>query len=356
MNPLLNSEDVERKILLILRILKDSPDPLGARLIARRMEDFGVVLSERAVRYHLKLMDERGLTRLVGRRDGRLITEMGIDEIANARVRDKVGLAISRIESLAYRTTFDPATMSGALPVNVSFFPRAQFDAALAAMAPAFRRGFAVSDLVAVADEGQRLGEVLVPADRVGFATVCSIVVNGVLLKNGIPMDSKFGGILQVKNGRVLRFVELIYYSGSSLDPSEVFILGRMTSVQRVIETGEGKILANFREIPALSRGLAEALLVKLQRAGIRGALTLGEISEPVGQTPVDVNKVGVILIGGLNPVACAHESGIVTENRAMSTVLDFHALQNFWYVLESRGLNLDAQDGSLSPKSDLKH
>ena len=46
---------------------------------------------------------------------------------------------------------------------------------------------------------------------------VCSIVINGVLLKNGIPSDSKFGGILQVKNGDPLRFVELIYYSGSSL-------------------------------------------------------------------------------------------------------------------------------------------
>ena len=342
MNPLSNSEDVERKILLILRILKESPGPIGARLIARRMQDFGILLSERAVRYHLKLMDERGLTRLVGRRDGRLITEMGIDEAADARVRDKIGLAISRIESLAFRTTFNPQTMNGVLPVNVSFFPRDQFDTALAAMAPAFRRGLAVSDLVAVADEGQRLGEVRVPADRIGFATVCSIVVNGVLLKSGIPMDSKFGGILQVKNGRALRFVELIYYSGSSLDPSEAFILGRMTSVKRVIETGEGKILANFREIPALSRGLAEELFLKLKRAGIRGDLSLGEISEPVGQTPVDVNKVGIILVGGLNPVACAHELGLMTESQAMSTVLDFNDLQNFWTLLDHRNIKYD--------------
>ena len=80
------------------------------------------------------------------------------------------------------------------------------------------------------------------------MATVCSIVVNGVLLKNGIPMDSKFGGILQIRNGRPLRFVELIYYSGSSLDPSEVFIRGKMTSVRSVVDEGEGMILANFRE------------------------------------------------------------------------------------------------------------
>ena len=51
------------------------------------------------------------------------------------------------------------------------------------------------------------------------LATVCSIVVNGVLLKNGIPMDSKFGGIVQISRGEPLRFVKLIHYSGSSLDP-----------------------------------------------------------------------------------------------------------------------------------------
>ena len=81
----------------------------------------------------------------------------------------------------------------------------------------AFHSSLAVSDPVAVAEAGQLLGDVTVPQGMVGFATVCSIVINGVLLKNGIPIDSKFGGILQVKNGDPLRFVELIYYSGSSL-------------------------------------------------------------------------------------------------------------------------------------------
>jgi repressor of nif and glnA expression len=117
----------------------------------------------------------------------------------------------------------------------------------------AFMAGLAMSEMAAMARERQPFGEVIVSKEIVGFATVCSIVITGVLLKNGIPMDSKFGGIFQVKRGKPLRFVEIIYYSGSSLDPSEAFIRGKMTSVQRVIEQGEGKILANFREIPALS-------------------------------------------------------------------------------------------------------
>ena len=71
------------------------------------MKEQNVQLSERTVRYHLKLMDERGLTKLIGRRDGRIITSLGLDEINNARVRDKISLSISRIDVLSFKTTFD---------------------------------------------------------------------------------------------------------------------------------------------------------------------------------------------------------------------------------------------------------
>ena len=330
MNQIFNLEDIEKKILLILRILKDSPRPVGARIIARRMQDYGVNLSERGVRYHMKLMDQRGLTRLVGRHDGRAITEQGVEEIAHARVRDKIGLAISRIEILAYRTSLDVDRRQGLIPMNVSFFPKKAFKKALEWMKPAFSAGICVSDLIACAEEGDRLGEVSVPGGYVGFATVCSIVVNGILLKSGIPMDSKFGGILQVRNGQPLRFIELIHYSGSSLDPSEVFIRGRMTSVKEAAGQGEGKILANFREIPVPAMKLVAELIAKLKDAGIGGVLSVGEIGEPICQIPVDMNRVGMILYGGLNPVACARESGIDVENRAMSTVMDYRELRNF--------------------------
>jgi repressor of nif and glnA expression len=337
MNQIFNIEDIEKKILLILRILHESQEPVGARLIARQMLEHGVTLSERGVRYHLKLMDDRGLTRLVGRHDGRTITALGIEEIANARVHDKIGFAISRIEILAFRTSLDLDKRQGLVPVNISFFPKKFFKKALEIMKPAFSAGLHVSELVACAEEGDRLGEVLVPAGYVGLATVCSIVVNGILLKSGIPMDSRFGGILQVKNTQPLRFVELIEYSGSSLDPSEVFIRGRMTSVRQTAEQGEGKILANFREIPVPALKLVGELLASLKSAGIGGVLAIGERGEPICQIPVDINRVGMILYGGMNPVACAHEAGIDVENRAMSTVMEYHELQNFWELCKSR-------------------
>ena len=337
MKKFFDPESIERKIVLILQILKDNGQSVGARLIARRMQDAGIILSERAVRYHLKLMDEKGLTRLVGKREGRVITDKGIDEISNAMVQDKVGLAISRIEILAYRTTFDPIHGSGLLPVNISLFPKEQFKDAMKGMKPAFDAGMAVSDFVAVAGENRQLGDVTVPAGKVGLATVCSIVINGVLLKAGIPMDSKFAGILQLKDRKPLRFVELIYYSGSSLDPSETFIMAKMTSVRSVLKKGEGKILANFREIPAPCVTLVKELVSKLKKVRIGGILCIGEMSEPVCQVHVDLNKVGLILTGGLNPLACAQEMGIKTENRGMATVMDFQELRKFSEIYKGK-------------------
>ncbi|MBA7711019.1 hypothetical protein ES703_119969 [subsurface metagenome] len=325
----LETQEVERKVISILKTLNASQEPLGARIIAYRLKDYGVELGERAVRYHLKLMDERGLTQLVGR-EGRVITESGVEELESALVVDKVAFAISRIELLAFRTDFDLDKRTGSVPVNISFFPKEKFGRALQAMKPAFAKGLCVSNLVAVAQEGEMFGELIVPQGKVGLATVCSIVVNGTLLKVGVPMSSKFSGILQIRNHKPLRFVELIHYSGCSLDPSEIFIRARMTSVAEVAKRGEGKILATYREIPALCQPIVEEVVAKLNNAGLGGLLVMGNPSEPVCEIPVELNRIGVILLNGLNPVAAVREAGIEVENRGMSTVIEYQNLVKF--------------------------
>jgi hypothetical protein len=322
-------QDVERKVFYILKILNDSQESLGARVIARHLKDYGLELGERAVRYHLKLMDERGLTQLVGR-DGRLITESGIKELRNALVRDKVGFSLSRIELLAFHTNFDLDRRSGLVPVNISFFPKDDFKKALQAMKPAFDAGLCVSDLVAVAHEGEALGEVTVRRGKVALATVCSVVINGTLLKAGIPVDSRFGGILQFRNQLPLRFVEIIHHAGSSVDPSNIFIRATMTSVTEAAKTGDGNILANFREIPAPGRPMAVELVSKLKEAGFGGLLVMGSTGEPVYGIPVELNRIGMVLLSGLNPVAAAKEIGIDVENDAMGTVIEYKSLVKF--------------------------
>jgi len=324
------NHDVERKVISILRVLSGAKDPLGARTISRQLEDQGIYLSERAVRYHLLLLDERGLTQSNGK-EGRLITPKGLEELSNALVADKVSLVITKMDTLSYRTTFDINTGKGKIILNTTLLPADKFNKALAAMRDVFSSKLSVSDLVAVAYEGEKLGDLLIPEGKVGFGTICSITINGILLRSGIPVDSKFGGILQMKGFKALRFTDLISYTGSSLDPLEIFIRGRMTSVREAARSGDGKILASFREIPAVCREHVESLLARINDLGLRGLITLGDQSQELLDVQVGVNRIGMVVAGGLNPMAAVEEVGISTENRALSTMYDFESLRSFW-------------------------
>jgi repressor of nif and glnA expression len=331
---MLDSEarETERKIVAILKVLSESTEPVGSISIARALQDHGTYLSERAVRYHLRITDERGFTEPLGR-DGRMLTSKGLDELRDALAPEQVGFVIERIASLAFQTTFDPEKRSGDLIINTSLFPKDKFKKALSAMKEAFSADVCVSDLVAVAAEGEKLGDTIVPEGRMGLATVCSATINGVLLKRGIPMDSRFGGILEIRNHQPRRFVAVIHYAGSSLDPSLAYIKARMTSVRDAAAKGEGKILANFREIPAAAKPMADQVMEKLKEAGVGGVVLVGHTSRPVCQIPVGLNKVGVILHGGLNPVAAAEEAGIEADNIANSGLIDFQRLGSFWEI-----------------------
>ena len=322
--------DAESKLISILKVLSESSEPLGSITIARRLEGEGVFLSERAVRYHLRIADERGYTQPVGR-DGRMITPEGRQEVKEALAPQHLGFVREKLEMLAYQTTFDPEKRSGQLPINTSLIDKDRFKKAVSAMKDVFRARICVSDLVTTASEGEKLGPVVVPSGKVGLATVCSVAVNGVLLKAGIPTEYRFGGVLEVRNSKPRRFVAIIDYAGTSLDPSEQFIRARMTSVGEAAKTGQGKILGVFRTIPAPAREVVEEKIAMLKEVGIGGIYALGNTSEPLCQIPVALNRIGVVQLGGLNPVAAAVEAGIEIENVAESGLIDFEQLRSFW-------------------------
>ena len=59
--------------------------------------------------------------------------------------------------------------------------------------------------------------------------------------------------------------------------------------------------------------------------------MVMGNTSEAICEVPVEPNRVGIIILGGLNPVAAAEEVGIEAENIAMSSVIDYGQLRSFW-------------------------
>ena len=325
-----SGSETERKIMTILKVLSESSEPLGSITIARELERHGIFLSERSVRYHLRITDERGYTQSLGR-DGRMLTPQGLEELKIALAPEQVGFIIEKLKSLTFHTTFDPQTLTGQIPINTSLIGKDDFKKTLTVMSDIFKAGICVSELVAIASEGEKLGSVVVPSGKIGLATVCSIVINGILLKAGIPIDSRFGGVLEIKDSKPRRFVAIINYNGTSLDPSEQYVRSRMTSVGEAARTGNGRILANFREIPAPARAVTEEKIALLKEAGINGTYVLGNTSEPICQINVGLNLVGLVLLGGLNPLAAAVEAGIEIENIGESGLIDFQQLQSFW-------------------------
>jgi len=326
------SFETERKVISILKVLSESTEPLGSITIARELERHGIFLSERAIRYHLRITDERDYTQPLGR-DGRMLTARGLEELKMALAPEQIGFIHEKLELLAFHTTFDPRKRTGQIPINTSLIDRDNFKKALAVMGAVFQAGLCVSELVATAPEGGKLGSVVVPKGKVGLATVCSVVANGVLLKAGIPVESRFGGVLEVRESKPRRFIAIINYAGTSLDPSEQYIRAKMTDVGEAARTGNGKILANFREMPAPSRAVAQEVITALKEAGINAVYVLGNTSEPVCQIPIGVDRVGMVLLGGLNPVAAAVEAGIEVESIAESGMVDFQQLTSFWQL-----------------------
>ena len=330
---------LERKTLAILDILQEAGGPLGARAISRELALRGVDLNERTVRYHLLHLDERGFTRLEGR-SGRVLTARGREEVESALAVDRVGFVNSRIDDLACQADFDLHSSRGRLVINLTFFPRREEKRAVEAMRPAFETGLCLSDLVLRAGPGERVGGLEVPADAVGWGTVCSVTLNSIFLRHGIPVESSFGGLLEMRDGRPRRFTEIISYSGSTLDPIEIFIKGKMTGVHSAATSGTGRICASFRLIPSSALDAAAGLLAEMRRSRLGEMVLMGRPGQPFMEVPSGRDRVGMVVAGGLNPPAAAEEMGVETSSRAMAALVDYSALAPFDAVVK-RGSGL---------------
>lgn len=319
--------EIDRKEFAILRILGEHGQPMGASLIARHLRSRGINLTERAIRYHLQALDARGLTRNLGRA-GRELTEEGRAELENARVADQLALTFAKIETLSYLTRFDLENGRGPIVINLSIFRQNEFEAALKVMRPVFLSRWATSDLIAIFSPGQRIGELTIPRGMMGLGTVSAVTLNGVLLSQGIPVQSEFGGLVEIVGYEPVRFTDIIRYSGTSIDPVEVFIKGRATSVLQVLQTGRGKIGAGFRLCPAIAREHVMQIVDALSAWRLRGVLAIGVESRPLLEMEVGVERMGLVMCAGLNPIAAAEEAGFAAQNRAMAAMFEYRDLE----------------------------
>ncbi|HBA85421.1 MAG TPA: hypothetical protein DCZ95_15145 [Verrucomicrobia bacterium] len=314
----------------ILKTLLSLDGPAGASRITDRLLSSGADLQPRTIRYYLLQMDREGLTRFVSRRRGREITDRGRAELAHANVLEKVGFISSKIDSLGYRMSFSLGTGQGTLIANVSTIHKSYLLRALEDMKPVFSRRLGMGSRIAVAREGQTLGGCVVPRDSVAFGTVCSVTVNGILLDEGIPVVSRFGGLMEIRDGKPIRFVELIEYQGTSIDPLEFFIKANMTRVRECARSGSGLIGASFREIPAAAIDDVHRIRKDMEKYGLGGILAIGRPGQSLFDIPVAAGRAGMVVTGGMNPVAAIHETGARITIQSLAGLDDFKAFRSF--------------------------
>jgi repressor of nif and glnA expression len=320
----------EKKRLAILDTLKRSDEMLSSKRIAELLTAQNVDISERSVRLYLCELDDEGLTENHGRR-GRAITEKGRREADASRVLEGIGLLSGKIDSMAYKMNFDPVACRGTVVVNASVIPLEGFtDERRALIEQVFEKGYSMGTLLALFRPGESCGGFTIPKGSVGIGTVCSITLNGVLLRRGVPTVSRFGGLLELHNSRPSRFVDIIHYDGTSIDPLVVFIRSGMADYINAVKSGCGRIGASFREFPADSIDAVRNISRQLEEIGLGSLLCLGNPGQALYGVPVAPERVGAIVIGGLNPMSIFEETGLRIKSSALSGLVDFNRLFHY--------------------------
>lgn len=304
------SERSKRAQIMILKVLRDIAAPAGAARIAEKLAGEGVDLKPRSIRFHLAELDRRGFTVLVSRRRGREITDAGRTELLRSNIAERIGFIAARVDTLGYRMRLNTRQRSGTVIANLAIIDSSSYIKSLSSMRPVFEAGLGMGNRIFVAKPGERIGGISVPKRSLAIVTVCSITINGLFLHECIPVNSRYGGLLEVREGRPERFVQLVEYRGTTMDPLETFIRAGMTEVYKCATSGNGLVGVSFREIPSAAIPEARRIQAWARERGMGGILAIGRPNRPLLDIPVSEGRAGMLVLGGLNPVAAIIERG----------------------------------------------
>lgn len=328
----------ERRMIEILRILNKQDKPTGSKLIADELREKGFNLGERAVRYHMQILDEKGYTKRMGY-SGRRITELGREKLEKGLIYDQVDFIYSKFEELIYLTDFNYMNEKGNVVVNTStIYNEESFNI----LKNIFTSGLCVSPHVNI----KRVKGL----DNIEIKTICGTTIDGILLNQGIASQPLYGGILKIEDNHPISFNELISYKKTSVTPLDAVIAPKMTSVLDVIEEGSGYIPANFRLIPSVAREKTLNILSKLEKIGISGIISISEDGENILGMPVDKGMIGIGIIGGITPFCAIQESGYDIDIKIGEELENFENLKPI-----TRNINYKLKEDKKIKESDIR-
>lgn len=306
----------EYRMIEILRVLANRDQPTGSKVIADELKEKGFNLGERAVRYHMQILDEKGYTEKKGY-SGRVITDLGREKLEKGLIYDQVDFIYSKFEEMIYLTDFTYMTQEGNVVVNTSTLYNEE---SIEIMKEIYKSGLSVSPYVNI-NEDKTTGEIEV-------TTICGTTIDGVLLKEGIPTQPQYGGLLKIENNQPVKFTEIISYKKTSVTPLDAFANSSLTSVLDVITKGNGLIPANFRLIPGVARERTIEIVKELIKIGIGGVIGISKEGEDLLGLPVPDGMVGMAIIGGITPFCAVKEMGGDIDLKIAEKLQDFNSLK----------------------------
>ena len=305
----------EYRMIEILRILSVQEKPTGSKLIADELKNKGFNLGERAVRYHMQILDEKGYTERRGY-SGRVITDLGREKLEKGLIYDQVDFIHSKFEEMIYLTDFNYMEQKGNVVVNTSTIYNEE---SINILEEIFKSGLSVSPYVHLNKVENN--------DEIEVTTICGTTIDGILLNEGIASQLQYGGLLQIEDSRPIKFTDIISYRKTSITPLDAFTNSGLTSVLDVIKTGNGIIPANFRLIPGVSRQKTVDIINKLNKIGINGVIGISDEGKDILGLPVPDGMVGICIIGGIAPFCALKELGQEIDIKIAEEIKDFNTL-----------------------------
>jgi repressor of nif and glnA expression len=233
------------------------------------------------------------------------------------------------IEDYAMQVTFDPVTGEGNVVYNLSLIKNEDLEYAVSILKDAHKSGVSVSGIVKFGQSGEKINDFVVPKGYTSICTMCSTTFDGLLIKRGIPINPIGGGIVEIENRVPLRFTHIILYEYTTIDPLQVLISQKTTSITNVMRRGSGNILANVREFHMEAEPLVGEVLDELSGSSFSGILEVGMPNISLLGVPVSPQFIAIAAIGGTNPLAAIREGGRWIQIQAMKGLIDITEMEN---------------------------
>ncbi len=232
------------------------------------------------------------------------------------------------IEDFAMQVTYDPVSDEGMVVYNLSIIKNEDLEFAVSILKDAYKTGITVSGRTKFFSSGEKIDGYVVPKGFTGIGTICSVTFDGLLIRRGIPITPIGGGVVEIEKRTPLRFTHIILYEYTTIDPLQVLLSQKTTSVTSVMRTGSGSILANIREFHMEAEPQVGMVLDELANSSLSGVLEVGIPNLPLLGVPVSPQFIAIAAVGGTNPMAAIKEGGRWVQTQALKGLMEIGEME----------------------------